>query len=156
MSSLIESNSVVSIHYILTDESGNVLDRTEADEPLVYLQGSESIISGLEDALMGKAPGDSLVVNVAPEEAYGEIFPELIEMVDRSAFQGIETIEVGASFESEGDDGSIETVTIKSVEGDEVIVDANHPLAGIPLTFKVDIVSVRKGTKEEIAHGHVH
>lgn len=156
MSLLIGNNHAVSIRYKLTDDNGNVVDSTEENEPLVYLHGADNIIPGLEKALQGKAIGDTLEVTIAPDEAYGESVPELIQRVDRSAFPGIESIEVGMSFEAEDEDGSVERVVVKGVEGNEVIVDANHPLAGIPLTFEVEVLEVREGTKEEIAHGHVH
>jgi FKBP-type peptidyl-prolyl cis-trans isomerase SlyD len=156
MSLPIGNDLVVSIRYKLSDDNGNVVDTTEGNEPLVYLHGAENIIPGLENALQGKMVGDSLKVTVTPDESYGEIIPELIQSVDRSAFPGIETIEVGMSFEAEDEDGSVERVVVKGVEGNEVTVDANHPLAGITLTFEVEVVDVREGTKEEIAHGHVH
>ena len=156
MSLLIGNDQVVSIRYKLTDDNGTVVDSTEGNEPLVYLHGSDSIIPGLENALEGKAVGDTLEVTVAPNEAYGEFIPELVQSVDRSVFPGIKNIEVGMTFEADNDDGSVEHVVIKEVEGNKIVVDANHPLAGLSLTFEVEVVDVRKATKEEIAHGHVH
>ncbi len=156
MSLLIGDNLVVSMHYKLTDTDGNVLDSSEGTEPLAYLHGAGNIIPGLEKALVGKVQGDSLQVEVAPEEAYGELAPELIQVVDKAAFQGAESVDAGMMFETQAPDGSVQRITVKQVEGDEVTIDANHPLAGMHLTFSVDIVDVRAASEEEIAHGHTH
>ena len=156
MSLLIGDNLVVSMHYKLTDTDGNVLDSSEGAEPLAYLHGAGNIIPGLEKALVGKIQGDSLQVEVAPEEAYGELAPELIQVVDKAAFQGAESVDAGMMFETQAPDGSVQRITVKQVAGDEVTIDANHPLAGMHLTFSVDIVDVRAASEEEIAHGHTH
>ena len=156
MSLLIGDNLVVSMHYKLTDNDGNVLDSSEGAEPLTYLHGSGNIIPGLEKELVGKVEGDSHQVKVEPEEGYGEINPELIQTVDKAAFQGVESVEVGMSFEAQASDGSVQHIVVKSIEGEVVTIDANHPLAGVTLNFDVEIVSVREATEEEIDHGHVH
>ena len=77
-------------------------------------------------------------------------------MVPREAFQGVENIEPGMAFQAQGQDGSVQQITVTRVEGDEITVDGNHPLAGVELHFDVEIVTVRDATEEEIAHGHVH
>jgi len=156
MSLLIGDNLVVSMHYKLTDNDGNVLDSSEGAEPLTYLHGSGNIIPGLEKELLGKVEGDSQQVKVEPAEGYGEINPELIQTVDKAAFQGVESVEVGMSFEAQASDGSVQHIVVKSIEGEVVTIDANHPLAGVTLNFDVEIVSVREATEEEIDHGHVH
>ncbi len=156
MSLLIGDNLVVSMHYKLTDDEGNVLDSSEGSEPLNYLHGAGNIIPGLEKALVGKVAGDTLQVRVEPAEGYGEVVPELIQTVERAAFQGVDTVEAGMAFEAQAPDGSIQRIVVKKVEGDEVTIDANHPLAGVTLNFDIEIVNVKEATKEEIAHGHVH
>ena len=156
MSLLIGDNLVVSMHYKLTDNDGNLLDSSEGAEPLAYLHGAGNIIPGLEKALVGKVQGDSLQVEVTPEEAYGELIPELIQVVDKAAFQGAESVDAGMMFETQAPDGSTQRIVVKQVEGDQVTIDANHPLAGMHLTFDVDIVEVRAASEEEIAHGHTH
>lgn len=156
MSSTISNNSVVAIHYKLQDDQGNLIDSSEGAEPLTYLQGAGNIIPGLERALDGKAEGDSVNVRIEPGEAYGEVVPELIQTVDRSAFEGVDTIAEGMAFEAQTPTGSIQRIVVKDVQGDTITVDGNHPLAGVPLNFDVDVVSVRDATEEEIAHGHVH
>lgn len=153
---MIGENSVVSMHYKLTDNDGNVIDSSEGMDPLTYLHGAGNIISGLEKALVGKVEKDALTVKVSPAEGYGEIVEELVEKVPKAAFQGVDTIEVGMSFEAQDPNGQMQRIVVKKVEGDMVIVDANHPLAGVELNFDVSIVSVREATEEEISHGHVH
>jgi len=156
MSLLIGDKLVISMHYKLTDDEENILDSSEGAEPLTYLHGAGNIIPGLEKELVGKVAGDSMKVKVEPEEGYGEINAELIQTVPREAFQGVESIEAGMSFETQGPDDSVQRIVVKEVEGDDIIIDANHPLAGTTLHFDVEIVSVREATEEEIAHGHVH
>ena len=98
----------------------------------------------------------TLSVKVAPEEAYGPVVDELIDVVPRAAFQGVETVEPGMTFQAQGPDGATQRIVVTSVEGDSVTIDANHPLAGVQLHFDVQVVGVREATDEEIAHGHVH
>ncbi len=156
MSLLIGDNLIVSMHYKLTDDSGNMLDSSEDTEPLTYLHGAGNIIPGLEKALVGKVKGDSLQVKVEPADGYGEVMPNLIQTIEKSAFQGVESIEVGMVFEAQTADNSVQHIMVKKVEGDEVTIDANHPLAGVVLNFDIEITGVREATEEEIAHGHVH
>lgn len=156
MSLMIGDNMVVSMHYTLTDDGGNVLDSSEGSDPLSYLHGAGNIIPGLEKALVGKVADDALKVQVAPTEGYGEKMPELMQTVDKAAFQGVDNLEPGMAFEAEGENGQVQRVIIASIDGDQVTVDGNHPLAGVTLNFDVKIVSVRDATEEEISHGHVH
>ena len=156
MSLLIGDKLVVTIHYKLTDNSGEVIDSSEGAEPLAYLHGAGNIIPGLENALVGKTAGATLQVAVDPEDGYGEIHPQLIETVPREAFEGIDTIEPGMAFEAQGSDGQARRIVVKEVSGDEIIIDGNHPLAGVELNFDVEVVAVRDASEEEIAHGHVH
>lgn len=150
----IQKDQVVSFHYTLTDEQGNVIDKSEG-QPLVYLHGHHNIIPGLENALVGNTVGDKLTVNVAPADGYGEYQPELVQEVPRQMFQGVDNIEAGMQFQAQTDDG-VQVVIVKDVTADAVIVDANHPLAGQALTFDVEIVEIRAASSEELAHGHAH
>jgi FKBP-type peptidyl-prolyl cis-trans isomerase SlyD len=152
----IKENSAVSFHYTLTDDDGQQLDSSAGKEPLAYLHGAGNIIPGLENALTGKAVGDSMVVAVSAAEGYGEVQKELIQEVPRSAFQGVDTIEVGMQFEAQTGQGGNVPVTVTAVTEEVVTVDGNHPLAGKNLNFDVSIEDVRDATEEELAHGHVH
>jgi FKBP-type peptidyl-prolyl cis-trans isomerase SlyD len=156
MSLLIGDNAVVSIHYTLTDSDGAVIDSSEGAGPLNYLHGAGNIIPGLEKALVGKTTGANLQVTVPAAEGYGEVQPELVQQVPLSAFQGIDSIEPGMAFEAQDAQGNGRRVVVKSVDDEVVVVDGNHPLAGVDLNFKVEVVDIRDATEEEIAHGHVH
>ena len=152
----ISRHTVAAIDYTLTDDDGQVLDTSEGREPLTYLHGAGNLIPGLETALEGQTPGDSLSVTVQPDEGYGERDDRLVQQVPRSAFEGVEQVEAGMRFQATDENGQGRVVTVTGVEGDEVTVDANHPLAGVPLNFEVNVVEVREATSEEIDHGHVH
>lgn len=152
---VIAEQKVVSIHYTLSNSDGQVLQESTAGEPLSYLHGTGNIIPGLEAALSGKSAGDKLNVSVEPEQAYGVRNDGLIQELPRSAFEGIEDIQEGMQFQAHSEQGT-RVITVTRVDGDRIIVDANHPLAGQTLNFEVEVDSVRNATEEEIAHGHVH
>ena len=156
MTLLIGDKLVVSMHYKLTDDEGNLLDSSEGADPLAYLHGAGNIIPGLEKALVGQSEGKSLQVKVEPAEGYGEPVPELVETVPKSSFQGVDSIEVGMAFEAQAEDGGSKHIVVKEVDGDKITIDANHPLAGVVLNFDVQIVGVREATDEELDHGHAH
>ena len=152
---LIGANSVVSIHYQLTNNAGELLDASADDAPLTYLHGAGNIIPGLEKELVGKSAGAELTVTVAPEEAYGLRHDHLVQQVPREAFPDPDQLEVGMRFNAESDQGML-SVVLTEVGTDNVTVDANHPLAGETLHFAVRIEEVRAATEEELAHGHAH
>ena len=152
----IAANKAVSIDYTLTNDAGEVIDSSAGGAPLVYLQGAGNIIPGLEKALIGKAVGDELDVSVEPEDAYGEYSAELVSTLSASMFEGVDQLEVGMQFHASAPDGQMQIVTIRDLDGDDVTVDGNHPLAGQRLNFKVKVVAIRDASEEEVAHGHVH
>ncbi|MDD5266907.1 MAG: peptidylprolyl isomerase [Methylococcales bacterium] len=151
----VADNMAVSIHYTLTNDDGEVLDSSIGDEALVFLQGSGNIISGLENALVGKVAGDKFNVRIAPEDAYGELMEDMIQVISRDMFEGIDDIEVGMQFHADVSSGS-GVVTVVSIDDDNITIDGNHPLAGLALTFDVEVIDVRAATEEEAAHGHIH
>ncbi len=150
----IANDHVVKFNYTLTNGEGQILDKSEG-EPLAYLHGAGNIIPGLENALTGKVAGDKLTVTVPAAEGYGEYHAEMVQEVPRQMFQGVDNIQAGMQFQAQTDDG-IQIVTVKAVEDENIIIDANHPLAGQDLTFDVEITEVRAATAEELDHGHVH
>ena len=153
----VEEHAVVLIHYVLTNNDKEVLDSSEGQDPLAYLHGTGHLIPGLETQLLGKVAGDKLNVTVQPGDGYGEFNKELVQTVPSDVFEGVESIEPGMQFQTSNEDGSGgETITVVSVENDEVTIDGNHPLAGETLHFAVDIIEVREATAEELEHGHVH
>ena len=151
----IKENSVVSFHYTLTGKDGQVIDSSEGNQPLTYLHGVGQIVPGLENALLGKLAGEKLDVEVSAEEGYGEHQEYMVQQVPREAFQGVDDIEPGMQFQAQTPQGAM-TVTVTAADETTVTVDGNHPLAGQPLFFAVEIVSVRDASEEEITHGHVH
>ena len=150
----IAKDTAVRFNYILTDESGNVIDQSQG-EPLAYLHGHNNIIPGLEKELEGKSAGDSLTAVIEPADAYGEYQEQAVQQVPRANFQGVDNIQPGMQFQSEAE-GQVMLVTVTDVNEDTVTVDANHPLAGKKLSFDVEIVEVRAATEDELNHGHVH
>lgn len=152
----IADGMVVSIHYTLTDDGGEVLDRSGDGPPFEYLHGSEGIVPGLERALAGHGVGESLSVTVPPEEAYGPHDPRGVARVPRDAFPEETEIGPGMQFAGEDEDGHEHVVSIVAVEEATVVVDRNHPLAGRTLLFEVTIAALRIATREEIAHKHAH
>lgn len=152
----IADKAVVAIDYTLRNDEGEVLDSSEGAQPLAYLHGAANIIPVLEQALLGKKAGDELEVSVEPEDAYGEFSLELVATLERSMFEGVEELLPGMQFHASAPDGGMQVVTVRDVDGDQVTVDGNHPLAGQRLHFKVKVVSVREATAEELDHGHAH
>ena len=152
----VEDKLVVSIHYELTDGGGNEIDSSSGGEPLAYLHGADNIVPGLERELAGKSVGDRVQVTVAPEDGYGPVQGELVQTLEREVFQGVDEIEAGMQFEAKSPDGHSQVVTVKAVSDGEITVDANHPLAGVTLSFDVTVESIREATEEELAHGHAH
>lgn len=151
----IADNKIVLIHYTLSNLDDEVMDSSAGGEPLAYLHGKGNIVPGLEKELLGKKVGDKVNVEVSPEDGYGELNEELIQEVDRAAFDGVESIEVGMRFMAETAWGQ-QPVVVTAVTDETVIVDGNHPLADQSLKFDVEVVEVRDATEEELEHGHAH
>jgi FKBP-type peptidyl-prolyl cis-trans isomerase SlyD len=147
----IAKDTVASIHYTLTDNSGKVLDSSSGREPLTYIHGAGNLIMGMEEGLEGKAKGDKLKLKIAPAKGYGEKDDALVQQVPRSAFGG-QKVDKGMQFQT--NNGQVVTVTNVGLES--ITVDANHPLAGVELNFDVEVISVRAASADEISHGHVH
>ncbi len=151
----IADKMVVTIDYTLKDDDGTVLD-SSTDGNFAYLHGANNIIPGLETALTGKTAGDELEVSVTPTEGYGERNDSMIQAVPRDMFDSEQEIQVGMQFHAQSPEGEMIVVTVTDVEGDDITVDGNHPLAGVNLNFGVKVVDVREASQEEIDHGHVH
>jgi FKBP-type peptidyl-prolyl cis-trans isomerase SlyD len=146
---------VVTFHYTLRDPQGRVLDTSAGAEPVTYLEGAGQIIEGLDEQLRLAPAGEKARVTVAAAKAYGEPDPGQVQRVKRGLLPIDGELKVGDQFQA-GPDRHAPVVTVRAIEGDEVLLDANHPLAGVDLTFDVEIVAVRPATKDEIAHGHAH
>lgn len=149
-------NKVVTIDYTVTDGQGEVIDSSKDGDPLVYIHGVGHLIPGLEKEVEGKSAGDKLTVVVPPEEAYGQRDEALRQVVARDQFEDPDKLQVGMQFEARGEGSDSQVVTIVSIEGNDVTLDANHPLAGVTLHFEVEVTEVRDASQEELDHGHVH
>ena len=148
----IKKDKMVSIHYTLRDESGEVMDSSKDRDPLDFIQGSGQIIPGIEKALEGKEAGEEMSVVVEPEEGYGRRDESLVYQVPKEQFQGIDEIEVGMCFLVNAGDGHL-ILNVASVEVEGVVLDGNHPLADMQLSFEMSIIDVRNATKEELDGG---
>jgi FKBP-type peptidyl-prolyl cis-trans isomerase SlyD len=152
---LIARNTVVTLDYSVTDVDGAPVD--EGAAPLVYLHGGYGgIFDRIEEELQGKDVGTELKIKLEPEEAFGDYDAELVNVENRSLFP--DNIEVGMQFERGDDEEDSEGLlyTITDITDDKIVVDGNHPLAGIALIFSCTVKDVRTATSEEIAHGHIH
>jgi FKBP-type peptidyl-prolyl cis-trans isomerase SlyD len=152
---MIADQKVVSLNYTVKDTEGQVVDSSEGAAPLVYLHGKGNIIPGLEAALVGKTSGEEFDVTVEPADAYGEYNEEMVQVVPRKAFEGVESIEKGMVFTAQAQNGPVQ-LTVAKVDGDDITVDPNHPLSGKTLHFSGSVIEVREATEEELTHGHVH
>ena len=146
---------VVSFHYTLRDPSGRVLDSSAGGDALTYLEGAGQIIDGLDEQLRDVAAGVKARVQVPAVKAYGERDPGQVHRVKRGMLPIEGTLSVGDQFQTDTDRFA-PVVTVAAIEGDDVLLDANHPLAGVDLTFDVEIVSARAASAEELSHGHAH
>jgi FKBP-type peptidyl-prolyl cis-trans isomerase SlyD len=146
---------VVSFHYVLRDPSGRVLDSSAGSNPISYLEGGGQIIEGLDEQLRSAATGAQQRVQVPAAKAYGVRDPDQVQRVKRAVLPVEGELQIGDQFRTDADQFA-PVVTVTALEGDEVVLDANHPLAGVDLTFDVEVVSAREATPEELAHGHAH
>jgi FKBP-type peptidyl-prolyl cis-trans isomerase SlyD len=151
----IAKDKIVSIDYTLTGDNGKVLDSSEGKEPLAYLHGAGNIIPGLEAALEGKSSGEQMNVSIPPDRAYGQRDDRMVQPVPRTAFQGVQDLQPGMQFQANTPAGP-RVITVVGVQDDQVMIDANHPLAGQTLNFDVTVRDVRDATPEELTHGHAH
>jgi FKBP-type peptidyl-prolyl cis-trans isomerase SlyD len=146
------SGAVVSLTYTLTDDEDVVIDSNVGRPALVYLHGYDNIIPGLERGIEGASAGDRLKVDVQPADAYGDVDEEKIFEVPRDEFPDEMPMEEGMQFCAETPSGEM-TITVAEVREDSVVVDANHPLAGVPLHFDIEVLDVRQGSDEELRLG---
>lgn len=152
---VIEQNKVVSLNYTLKNSEGLLIDTSEGREPLVYLHGVGGLIPGLESELEGKTAGTKMNVVISPEDAYGKRQAELMHVVPKDGFQGDEEMKEGMQVQLETENGPT-VATIAKIEGEEVTLDLNHPLADMELHFDVSIEEIRDASADELSHGHAH
>ncbi|BBO59615.1 peptidylprolyl isomerase [Mycoavidus sp. B2-EB] len=161
----IAKNTVVSLSYTLSDAQNNLIEKSS--EPMVYLHGEyDGVFPKVEKALEGQELGFETQIQLEPSEAFGEYDAELIRVEPRGRFP--EVLEVGMQFEGmldedeedsdedEDDEEDLPIYIVTDIADDHVVLDGNHPLAGMALRFELKVINVRAATAEEIDHGHVH
>lgn len=148
-------DKIVTMHYTLTADDGNVLDSSSGGEPLSYLHGHGNIVPGLENALEGAETGFKSRVTVEPEDGYGARREEMVIAAPRDQFDPAMDLKPGLQVVANGPQGQI-IFTVREVGDEEVTLDGNHPLAGQRLHFDVEVTDVRAASAEELSHGHVH
>ena len=149
------SQQVIGMHYTLKDKDGNVIDTSVNSTPLLFLAGSGQIIPGLENEISGLNVGDKKDVEVKAADAHGDVIDDLIITVQKTQFPEGSDVKVGDQFQV-NEEPTAPIFTITNIEGEDVHIDGNHPLAGHDLFFSVEITEKRDATADELAHGHAH
>jgi FKBP-type peptidyl-prolyl cis-trans isomerase SlyD len=156
MSEVIQDGMVVSLGYTLRLANGEIVDYSEADEPLEYLHGAGNIVPGLERELSGLQLGDVKDVEVSADDGYGAYDPEDVETVERGQLPANLPLELGMVLAIRDSDGNYSEAYVRAIGDREVTLDFNHPLAGQKLFFSVEILGLREASEEELSHGHPH
>jgi len=155
MANKITVNKVVTLSYVLRDDSGELIDQSADGSPLLYLHGAQNIVPGLEEQLEGVGEGESIKAVVPPEKGYGPRIGESHE-VSRDLFPADAELAAGMQVVAHDDSGRQIPFFITGIGEETITVDPNHPLAGETLHFEVTVESLRDASEEEIAHGHPH
>jgi FKBP-type peptidyl-prolyl cis-trans isomerase SlyD len=153
---LVGKDMVVTFHYTLRNQAGQVLDSSNGSDPLTYLHGHKNIVPGLENALIGKTIGSRFNVTVSPAEGYGERVEEMVIRVPKSEWDLPSDVGAGQVVEVLTNEGMTVPALVVEMTADFVTLDGNHPLAGEELFFEIELTGVRAATQEELEHGHVH
>ena len=151
----VQKDVVVSMEYTLQVD-GEEIDSSKGQEPLQFLVGYGNIISGLEREMMGMKVGDTKDVVIQPADAYGEFDEQAFMDVPRGEFPKDMPLQEGLELSVKDDSGQSRYARIDSIDGDNVTLNFNHPLAGDELHFNVKVLGLREPTAEELSHGHAH
>lgn len=151
----INDNAVVTVDFEMTNQEGKLIDSTSNGGAMVYLHGHANIMPELEKSLTGLEAGAEFTVELSPEKAFGDKSDDKIFTVSRSDFDAPE-LKAGMQFQTVDENNQPVIATIVGLEDDKVIIDENHPLAGMTLTFTGNVKEVREATQAEIDHGHIH
>lgn len=152
----IEQNKVVTMNFTLTDDHGNVLDSTDNGGPFSYISGTNMVLPKLEEALNGMLIGSKKNLKLEAKDGYGNYNDDAVQVVGKENFPEDFVLEVGMEYMASNPDGVQMPFVISNVDGEEITVDFNHPLAGKNLNFDIELLNVRDATAEELSHGHVH
>ncbi len=143
-----EENKYVSIYYTLTDDDGEIIDKSVEGNPLGFVMGKGYILPKLEEQILGKSVGDKFTAVIEPKDGYGEYDKTFVTEVDRKNFEA-ENVEVGMAFQAMTEMGPV-IVRVTKVTDDKITVDGNHELAGVRLHFDVEIAEIRDATEDEL------
>jgi len=152
----ITQNKVVTMNFTLTDDYGNVLDSTDTGGSFSYITGGNMVLPKLEEAVNGMLIGTKKSLKLNAADGYGNYNEDALQVVGKENFPEDFVLEVGMEYIASNPDGVQMPFTITKVDGEEITIDFNHPLAGINLNFNIELVDVRDATAEELNHGHVH
>jgi FKBP-type peptidyl-prolyl cis-trans isomerase SlyD len=155
MADSVQDNMVVKLDYTLIVED-EIMESTDEGDPIEFIQGIGQIIPGLEDALYGMKVSEKKVVEIQPEDAYGEYDPDSLEVADIDEFSEEIPLDVGTFLDLRDDEGEVLSAQIIEADEETVTLDFNHPLAGKVLVFEITVAALRPATEEEKDHGHVH
>lgn len=145
----VEANKIVTAHYTLFDEGGEMLESSRDSEPFTFMQGAGMVVRGFETAMEGKDEKESFSFTVKPEDGYGEHRDELVFELPKDRLTDIPGLETGMALRMETPNGAM-VVRVTDIGDDSVCLDGNHPLAGVDLRFDVEILEVREPTAEEL------
>lgn len=145
-----KEGDTVKVHYTGKLEDGTVFDTSEERAPLEFTIGSGQIIPGFERAVVGMEPGEAKTATIPPEEAYGPHRDEMTITVDREQFPEDINPEPGQQLQVQQPDGRAAIVVVSDVSESSVTLDANHPLAGQPLTFDIELVDIISAAQEQV------
>lgn len=149
------TQQVISFHYTLKDKEGTTMDSSEGSSPLLFLEGSGQIIPGLEKEILALNVGDKKSVEIKAVEAYGEVIEDLKITVQKSQFPPDAELKIGDQFQVNEEENA-PIFTVISMEGEDINIDGNHPMAGQDLFFDVELTEKRAATADEMSHGHAH
>ena len=148
----IAQSRVATVHFTLSDDSGQRITSTRGHDPLVYMHGNGSIISGLESALEGRSAGERFTVEIPPERGFGPRHESLVQTLPRAVFTGSATPAVGEKLRAQTEKGPLDVV-VTALDAEHITVDGNNPLAGRTLRAEVEVLAVRVASPQEIQFG---
>ncbi len=137
-----KAGDTVKVHYTGTLNSGRVFDSSKSREPLEFTLGSGMVIPGFDQAVTGLSPGESVTATIPADEAYGPYRREMVADIERQNIPADFELAVGQRLQMQVPDGESMAVTITDMQGDQVTLDGNHPLAGQDLTFELELVAI--------------
>jgi FKBP-type peptidyl-prolyl cis-trans isomerase SlyD len=149
----ISQDTVVTMHYTVVNAQGQVLDK--AKEPTSYLHGGYgNTLPKIEEALQGQEAGFAITLKLAAADAFGERDESLVQTISKTDFPP--GVKVGGQLRGRSADGQEQVFNVVKIKGDKVLLDANHPFAGLNLTLTLKVLEVRAASADEVTHRHAH